>query len=239
MRGFQGESEMRNSYIEDTIMGPAVYSDGDDFIDKATEAKTAAAQVKWARKAVFADLDCIDGYIFLAHHAESIGEKIALLREAVMIGDRLWASRLKMKDMHWWGFIGTRPYLRGKRYEEVEKLCAKYPDDIMIGMDLALLACCLAKDNISAAKKIAERMEEANPHTLPALASALRAQRCPPRGVGQYVSYGSKEGASGCINFAWPIWIAQDMRRAFLTTFERQVLGPAASGPVKTKLKKR
>jgi tetratricopeptide (TPR) repeat protein len=103
---------MRNSVMEDSMMGPAIYSDGDEFTEKAWEARTAAAQAKWARKALDADMDCIDGYVLLSHTTATDAEHLALLREAVRVGDRLWGPWIKKKDMHWWGFIGTRPYMR-------------------------------------------------------------------------------------------------------------------------------
>jgi tetratricopeptide (TPR) repeat protein len=114
---------MRNTVIEETAFGPTPYSDADDLIEKAWEAATPAKQVKLARKALEIDLDCIDAYILLSHHAETLGERLALLREAVRAGDRLWKPYKDVEDMAWWGFIGTRPYMRalhelGLSYEE-------------------------------------------------------------------------------------------------------------------------
>ena len=103
---------MRNSTFSESMWGPALDSDADEFIDKAWEAETASVQLKWARRALVADLDCIDGYILVSHHTHTEAEHLALLREAVRIGDRLWAPYLKRKDMRWWSFVGTRPYMR-------------------------------------------------------------------------------------------------------------------------------
>jgi hypothetical protein len=104
---------MRKPVIEDTIMGLGVFSDGDEFVDKAWDATTPAARAKWARKALEKDIDCIDAYILLSHCATTLGEQIALLRAAVLAGERVWALHLKRKDMHWWSSVGTRPYMRG------------------------------------------------------------------------------------------------------------------------------
>jgi tetratricopeptide (TPR) repeat protein len=104
---------MRKPVIEDTIMGLGVFSDGDEFVDKAWDATTPAARAKWARKALEEDIDCIDAYILLSHCATTLGEQIALLRAAVLAGERVWAPHLKRKDMHWWSSVGTRPYMRG------------------------------------------------------------------------------------------------------------------------------
>jgi tetratricopeptide (TPR) repeat protein len=103
---------MRNSVFSESMWGPALDSDADEFIDKAWEAETASVQLKWARRALSIDLDSIDGYILVSQHANTQGEQLALLREAVRVGDRLWGPYLKRKDMQWWGFVGTRPYMR-------------------------------------------------------------------------------------------------------------------------------
>ena len=103
---------MRRTKIKDSMMGPASFSDSEEHIEKAWEANTPSQEVKYARKALDADLDCIDGYILLAHNAASLGENLALLREATIIGERLWKPYFADKEMVWWGYIGTRPYMR-------------------------------------------------------------------------------------------------------------------------------
>jgi tetratricopeptide (TPR) repeat protein len=103
---------MRHGVLRDSMMGPAIYSEGEDEVERAWEAKTQAARDRHARKALDADLDNIDAYTILAFGAKTLAERLALLREAVRVGDRLWAPCLDDEDMAWWGFIGTRPYLR-------------------------------------------------------------------------------------------------------------------------------
>ena len=134
----------RKSELTDDAFGPSLTSPGADWLDKAWEAKTPAARRKAARKALAIDLDCLDAYVVLALEAESDAEKIALLREAVRIGDRLFAPVLDQDEMHWWGFIGTRPFMRAQQnlglalsdvgdYEEAEavyrRLLALNPND--------------------------------------------------------------------------------------------------------------
>lgn len=103
---------MRHGVLRDSVMGPAIYTEGEEAIERAWEAETPAARARHARKALEADLDNIDAYTILAFEAKTTGECLALLREAVRVGDRLWAPCLDDEDMAWWGFIGTRPYLR-------------------------------------------------------------------------------------------------------------------------------
>lgn len=103
---------MRHGKLEDGFMGPAIFCKGEDYIEQAWEAETAVKRARLARKGLDADLDNIDGYILLSHSAKTMAETIALLREAVRVGDRLWGSLLEDDEMEWWGFIGTRPYMR-------------------------------------------------------------------------------------------------------------------------------
>ncbi|MBC7157010.1 MAG: tetratricopeptide repeat protein [Rhodobacteraceae bacterium] len=103
---------MRHGKLNDSMMGPSVDSPAEDIVGKAWDAPTPAKRVALARKALDADLDCIDAYTLLGIEAKTHGERIALFREAVAVGDRLWAPAMDDPDMHWWGFIGTRPYMR-------------------------------------------------------------------------------------------------------------------------------
>ncbi|MEL7469625.1 MAG: hypothetical protein AAFN27_14310 [Pseudomonadota bacterium] len=103
---------LRRSKLVDDAFGPSIESPGDPWVEKAWNSKAPATRRKHARKALTVDPDCIDAYVLLAHEAESDAEQVALLREAVRVGDRLYAPILDDPDMHWWGFIGTRPYMR-------------------------------------------------------------------------------------------------------------------------------
>lgn len=85
----------------------------DELIDRAWDATTAAARVKQARRALAADPDAIDAYAILALSTEALGERIALLREAVRIGRRQWAEAIKRPSrFDFWLDIETRPFMR-------------------------------------------------------------------------------------------------------------------------------
>ncbi|HLZ66714.1 MAG TPA: hypothetical protein VKQ29_10825 [Aliidongia sp.] len=59
------------------------------------------------------DRENIEAYTVLAEHAQSVGERVALLREAVRIGNRLWAPVLEGSEtVDWWRDLGTRPFMR-------------------------------------------------------------------------------------------------------------------------------
>lgn len=103
---------MRHGKLMDTPMGPGVFCEGEEHVEAAWEARTPAKRDSLARKALNADLDNIDAYILLSYSARSLGERIALLREAVRAGERLWAPCFGEQDFPWWGFVGTRPYMR-------------------------------------------------------------------------------------------------------------------------------
>jgi hypothetical protein len=49
----------------------------------------------------------------LADAAASTGEALALLREAVRIGQHVWSEALSGKErIEWWYMTGTRPFMR-------------------------------------------------------------------------------------------------------------------------------
>lgn len=103
---------MRHGRIEDGFMGPAVHTEGDEHVNAAWEAETKAKRQSLARKALKADADNIDAYVILGLEAATLAESIALFHEAVRVGERLWADWLDEPEMHWWGFVGTRPWMR-------------------------------------------------------------------------------------------------------------------------------
>ncbi|PWE58109.1 hypothetical protein DEM27_02680 [Metarhizobium album] len=94
--------------------GPDIDSPADGILNEAWDAETPGKRTKLARKALSVDLDCIDAYNILGIHAESHAESIALFREGVRIGERLFAPVLDDEDMAWWGFLGTRPWMRAQ-----------------------------------------------------------------------------------------------------------------------------
>lgn len=103
---------MRSGRIDDSFMGPAVHTEGEAFVNDAWEADSKAKRQRLARKGLDRDLDNIDAYVLLGLDASTLGERLALFREAVRVGDVLWAPYLDDPEMAWWGFMGTRPYMR-------------------------------------------------------------------------------------------------------------------------------
>jgi len=103
---------MRQAQLVDDAFGPALESPADEILEKNFDADTKAKRRRVARRALGIDLDCIDAYTLLAIEADSLGEAIALLREAVRIGERHFAPLIEDEEMEWWGFMGTRPYMR-------------------------------------------------------------------------------------------------------------------------------
>ena len=105
---------MRKGKLVDDMFGPSIEGPADEIVSDAWDAGTPAKMVKLARKALDIDLNAIDAYVILGLHAATLAERIALLREAERIGERLFAPHLGDPDMHWWGFIGTRPWMRAR-----------------------------------------------------------------------------------------------------------------------------
>ncbi|PZU84885.1 MAG: hypothetical protein DI528_13290 [Shinella sp.] len=104
----------KGKYVHEGVMGPEIESPADDIVDEAWDAETKASRVKLARKALSSDLNAIDAYNILGIDAETLAERIALFREAVRIGERLFAPVFDDGDMAWWGFLGTRPWMRAQ-----------------------------------------------------------------------------------------------------------------------------
>lgn len=85
----------------------------EDLIDRAWEATTPGARAKAARAALCLDHEAIDAYVALALTVPTLAEQVALLREAVRIGAKLWAAEIKRPSAaHFWLDVETRPYMR-------------------------------------------------------------------------------------------------------------------------------
>ncbi|HBF28044.1 tetratricopeptide repeat protein [Rhizobium sp.] len=94
--------------------GPDIDSPADSILIDAWDAERPSEQVKLARTALNIDADAIDAYNLLGIHANTHAERVALFREAVRIGERLFQSVLDDPDMAWWGYLGTRPWMRAQ-----------------------------------------------------------------------------------------------------------------------------
>ncbi|MEP3436127.1 MAG: hypothetical protein ABJN75_05005 [Hoeflea sp.] len=105
---------MRKGKLVEDGFGPSIEGPAENIIIEAWEAGTPAQRVKLARKALSVDLNAIDAYNILGIHAPTLAEKIALFREATVIGEQLFAPLLDDEEMEWWGFIGTRPWMRAQ-----------------------------------------------------------------------------------------------------------------------------
>ena len=105
---------MRKGKLVSDGWGPSIEGPADEIVSDAWNAKTPAQRVKLARRALEIDLNAIDAYNIIGIHAPTLAEKIALFREADRVGEQLFAPILNDEDMAWWGFIGTRPWMRAR-----------------------------------------------------------------------------------------------------------------------------
>jgi len=69
-------------------------------------------QVDAARDVLKLDAANLEAYVVLAGHAETTAEALALLREAIRIGNRRWAPGDEADDVAWWRDAETRPFMR-------------------------------------------------------------------------------------------------------------------------------
>ena len=103
---------MSNDNFFDDGLELAAHRQAEEFVDQAWDATRPVERRKFARKALNLNLDCIDAYVVLAIESQSLAEKIALLKEGISVGDRIWATELEDSDFPWWGVMETRPYMR-------------------------------------------------------------------------------------------------------------------------------
>lgn len=111
----------------------------DELIDQAWDEATPAARVGYARRALIADPDAIDGYVILALSTEALGEQIALLREAVRIGRQRLAEAIKRPSAHYfWLDIETRPFMRAAHNLALALWRRGEPEEAVALVDLLL-----------------------------------------------------------------------------------------------------
>jgi hypothetical protein len=114
--------------IVDSMMGPYVESPADPFVERMEEETDDFDRVLLASRALRHDPGCIDAHLLLAACAPSEARRLRHLEIAVRTGEGLWKPYAASMgdDMCWWGFFGTRPYMRaihalGLAYLEVGK----------------------------------------------------------------------------------------------------------------------
>lgn len=106
------------SHIEPGIMGPRVVSPADGITEMMFEEEdNPRKQVQLAWAALQVDDMCIDAWLVLGGRSEDPQMKLIYFRNALEIGRRLWnpvaeARREAGDPLVWWGFLGTRPYMR-------------------------------------------------------------------------------------------------------------------------------
>jgi hypothetical protein len=101
-----------HSKIVQSENGPDLISPGTKWVRLAWESGASAKQQSFARKALVADIDCIDAYVILAMYAKTVAERLAILREGKEIGLRLWRPYLTLLDNRWWTLKSSLPFMR-------------------------------------------------------------------------------------------------------------------------------
>jgi tetratricopeptide (TPR) repeat protein len=136
----------------------------------AMEAESEAQALKLAKRALKLDPDCVDALVVLAGiETDSPRQMIERLQKAVAAGERsLGAHYFKENKGHFWGLLGTRPYMRalgqlaalecaeGLKLDAIrhyEKMLELNPNDNQ-GVRDPLLGLYLAIDNLEGARKL-------------------------------------------------------------------------------------
>lgn len=95
-------------------LGPYVESPADDYVATMGEA-SGLRRLASVKLALEADPDNIEALVAKAEYINSDKEcRLEVLKRAVKVGSRLWTPVEKEygKEMSWWDFPGTRPYMR-------------------------------------------------------------------------------------------------------------------------------
>ena len=90
-------------------------SPADELVDMMYDDIGDDARRALAIMAIKVDMGCIEAHLVLAEQeTEYPSRQLAHLQIAVQTGRQLWApvAREYGRDMKWWSFTGTRPYMR-------------------------------------------------------------------------------------------------------------------------------
>ncbi|MFL7904327.1 hypothetical protein ACJ41P_24570 [Azospirillum argentinense] len=96
------------------VFGPYVESPADDYVAIMGES-SGTRRLASVKLALEADPDNIEALVAKAAYITSDKEyRLGVLKHAVKVGAKLWAPVEKAygKEMSWWDFPGTRPYMR-------------------------------------------------------------------------------------------------------------------------------
>ena len=101
------------------VVQPGLYveSPADRFVEAmehAREDRRTEDLLVLAMRAIRHDSGCIEARLTLAEHSRDRETRQRHLTKAVETGELLWAPVAERlgDDMTWWGFSGTRPYMR-------------------------------------------------------------------------------------------------------------------------------
>ena len=89
-------------------------SPADPWLERMEEEPEFQDRLILATSCLRKDPGCIEAHLFLASATDDSGVRLSRLRRAVETGNQLWmpvAAELG-DEMTWWGFPGTRPYMR-------------------------------------------------------------------------------------------------------------------------------
>jgi hypothetical protein len=100
--------------IVDGILGPRIESPADPFVERMEEEADGRDRLVLAARALRHDPGCIEAHLLLAECAPNDALRLRHLQAAVRSGRHLW-DPVEVRygdDLCWWGFPGTRPYMR-------------------------------------------------------------------------------------------------------------------------------
>ena len=90
-------------------------SKAQDLMDEAVESHDPMKRVKLAKKALAICPDCAHAYVSLPKHTKGRKEALELFEQGIAAGERVLGPAAFRDDVgHFWGLIGTCPYMRDR-----------------------------------------------------------------------------------------------------------------------------
>jgi hypothetical protein len=147
--------------IVDGALGPHVVSPADAFLERMEETDEPELLGALASRALRRDPACIEAHLAAASLCADRSLAIRHLGAAVTAGEKLWrpVAEARGKDMCWWGWPGTRPYMRALH---------------------ALGEAHLEQGNSQAARWCFERLLAMNPHDSQGVRFSMEEMAPPP-----------------------------------------------------------
>jgi len=178
---FSSMDEMQN-FLNANLVGKKIppqhpvtaLEQAQDICYEAFEAR-GRKQIQLAKKALEICPDCVDAHVILAEACPDTKESYDLYARGVAAGERLLGTEFFKEEVgHFWGILGTRPYMRARlgmaqalyEMERTEEAITHYQEMLRLnpndnqGVRENLLACLLETKQTDEAEALLKQYKE-------------------------------------------------------------------------------